>query len=408
MPTTSAWNKPRWRLAFAALACSGAAGCGASESGAERASAAQSTSAELLAPPPEGKGTQFKLVTTLEAGVEAEHCRFVVGPPEGMLVQRDEVRYTAGSHHALVYDTPYDSVPTVTRNGETLDTSGVFDCSDGATENWEVTKVIAGSQSGLGESTLGFPDGVAVRVRPNAVMLINAHYVNTRNERIDPEVRVNLYTIEESELEQEGDVLFLYNPLIEVRPGESARARMRCPVHEDITLVNVQSHMHRRGVGFAAMLAEHEPFYAHDRWEGVPIERFDGGMPIRAGAQLDYYCDYENSGSHAILQGPRSTDEMCMLIGAYYPGNLATSNCMSSDGLHGAATWVGNGHASCAATFDCIREGSNQEGLGAVTRCMLQADPDVAAEASDLVNCMAETTDALADCSAELEACLAR
>ena len=37
----------------------------------------------LLEPPPEGQGVQYALQTSIAAGVETEHCKFVVAPPEG-------------------------------------------------------------------------------------------------------------------------------------------------------------------------------------------------------------------------------------------------------------------------------------------------------------------------------------
>ena len=43
-------------------------------------------------------------------------------PAEGLYVNRQEVRYTPGSHHVLVFKTPYTEFPTTTIRGETVDT----------------------------------------------------------------------------------------------------------------------------------------------------------------------------------------------------------------------------------------------------------------------------------------------
>lgn len=409
MPTSPTLPKRLLRAGLA-LAAASLAACTheTPASGADVALAPMTSGAsQLLAPPPAGRGVQFSMLTTLEPGVEAEHCRFVLGPPEGMLAQHDEVRYTSGGHHVLLYDTPYDKIPTRTRDGASIDTSGVFDCSDGATDAWEVTKLIAGSQNGLHSSTLSLPEGVAVRVRPNAVLLINAHYLNPTPEPIHPQVLINLHTVPESELKQEGDVLFIYNPLIDVPAGARARARMRCPVNSDITLVNVQSHMHRRGVGYGVSLLGQAPFYEHDRWQDVPVEDFGAGMRIAAGQSFDYHCDYENAESRDIAQGPRSTDEMCMLIGSYYPIDLTTSACLTAGGERSAAEWVGDGTASCKQTFECA-QASWGKGLQPLSKCMQQADPGVAKEASDLLRCALDADDAAAACPRELAACLER
>src|SRR5512139_575383 len=66
----------------------------------------------LLAPPEPGKGIQLEMLAEIEAGTESEKCLFVKAPAEDLLVQRDEVRFTPGSHHFLLYETSYTEIPT--------------------------------------------------------------------------------------------------------------------------------------------------------------------------------------------------------------------------------------------------------------------------------------------------------
>lgn len=338
----------------------------------------------LLAPPPEGQGVQYQMTTRLEPGTEAEHCKFVQAPAEGMYVNRDEVRFTKGSHHFLLYETPYTSIPTETEDGKAVDTSGVFDCSQGATLDFAVTKLIAGSQNADGDAFLTFPSDVALRVEPGRVLLMNAHYINATSAPIEPEVRVNLFTIPAEQVKEQGDILFWYNPFIKVGAKSEARARMKCMVHTDIKLMNVQSHMHARGTGYAAALPEGAPFYTNNAWEGVPVKRFDSGMDIKAGTWIDYYCDYNNTGAADVYQGPRSTDEMCMLIGAYYPADPVTSNCAADPSAPDqtgnlGAEWIGNGTETCATTMGCVQQTFTGAGdvMQGITTCMMAADPAV-------------------------------
>lgn len=376
---------------------------------------------ELLAPPPAGEGVQFTMTTKLQPGVEAEHCKFVEAPAEGMFVQRDEVRFTKGSHHVLLYQTPYTSIPTTREDGEAFDTdeNGVFDCSDGATAGFSVDKLIAGSQNAEGDAFLSFPEGVAMPVTPGRVLLINVHYINASPEPIEPEVRINLYTIPEAEVVEEGDILFWYNIFIKVDAQSESRARMRCNINSDITLMNIQSHMHARGTGYAAMKLGGEPFYTNEKWEDVPTKRFDGGMAVSAGTMFDYYCDYKNTGTKDVLQGPRSTDEMCMLIGSYYPADRGTSRCAAIPELpeqtgNLGAEWVGNGEATCAATFGCVQQvfGAGPQDqdsfLGGVASCVNAADPTVSREMSDALRCLFMSEDPQAACETEFGACLAK
>jgi hypothetical protein len=364
--------------------------------------------ASLLDPPPAGQGTQVVMNTTIEPGVEAEHCRFVRAPAEGLWLNRDEVRYTAGSHHVLLYETAYDDIPSRKEDGTEVDTSGVFDCSDGATNGWRIRKLIGGSQNQTGESVLSFPDDVAMRVAPGAVLLLNVHLINTSSEVEEPEVRMNLHTIPERDVRAEGDILFLYNPLIKVPNRGSSRARWRCPVHADITIANVQSHMHARGVGYSAGVAGEAPFYENDRWEGVPVKHFDGGLEVRAGSVIDYHCDFQNLEPRDVYQGPRTTDEMCMVIGSYYPADPRTANCLDERGEDLAGEWVGDGSKSCAETLGCLMGAfEGDDVLRGITDCMLEADPKVARSSSDLVRCFMSSDDPASGCQGEIAACSA-
>lgn len=368
--------------------------------------------AALLDPPPEGRGVQFSMRASIAPGAEGEWCRFVVAPAEELWVTHDEVRFERGSHHFLLYETSYASIPTQRDDGVAVDTSGVFDCSEGATNGWSVTKLVGGSQNGMGDSMLRFPEGVAMPVRAGAVLLMNAHYVNASPEELTPEVRINLWTIPASSVTSEGDLLFMYNPLIRVGARSTSRARWRCPVRSDITLYNVQSHMHARGVGYSVGIQGESPFYQNDQWENVPVQVFPDGLPIRAGSVLDYWCDYDNPESRDVYQGARSTDEMCMLIGSYYPADSMTANCASSAGPFGG-DWVGNGTESCAATLGCLQGAFTAENpLAGITDCMLDADPAVAVESSAVLRCVIDTAmaggDPIGGCSTQIAACMAR
>jgi hypothetical protein len=361
----------------------------------------------LLEPPPAGQGIQFTMTTTLPPGLEAEHCKFVKVPAgETLWVNRDEVRYGQGSHHFLLYATSYTEIPTQKDDGTPVDTSKVFDCSDGATNGWSITKLIGGSQNGEGDSLLRFPSNVAVQVPAGAVLLMNAHYINASDSTITPDVYINLWTIPAAQVEQEGDLLFLYNPLIKVTAQGAGRARWRCPVRHDITIANVQSHMHRRGVGYeASLVGQDQPFYVGDAWQNVVVKRFEPGMVVHAGEVFDYHCDYESALDHDVYQGPRSTDEMCMLIGSYYPRDPHTADCTDENG-NLAGEWVGNGNASCAATWTCFQGAFQAQGnkLHGITDCIDKASPEVAAESSALLRCIFARNDP-AMCGAEIAAC---
>lgn len=343
---------------------------------------------------------ELTMTATIEQGSEVELCQFVMVPETW--VTRDAVEFTPGSHHVLVYQTPYTSIPTQKDNGIPVDTRGVFDCSDGPTNGWSVTKLVGGSQNATGESILSFPEGIGVRI--GGVLLVNVHYRNGSDVPLPTEVTVTFETTTADKIEHEGDILFLFNPVISVPPGRASRAHWRCPVHQDITIVNAQSHMHARGVGFEARVDDEAPFYVNNRWESVPVQDYEG-LTVKAGSVLDYHCDFRNTGSTPVYMGPRTTDEMCMLIGSYYPADPRISNCLDETGELGGE-WIGQGTATCGQTLGCIQQA--QGSFPAITDCMLKASPSVSRESSDLLRCLATATDPAAECGPQIQACAAR
>jgi len=343
---------------------------------------------------------ELRMQATIPAATEAEYCKFVEIPDTW--VTRDRIEFTTGSHHVLVYQTAYTAIPTAKDDGTPVDTSGVFDCSDGATNGWSVKKLIGGSQNREGDAILRFPAGVGVHV--GGVALINVHYVNASDEALDTDVKITFDTLPADQIEQEGDILFLYNPLISVPGNATARAHWRCPVYQDITISNVQSHMHARGVGYEARVDDGAPFYTNTLWERVPVSTID--LAVHAGDKLDYYCDYKNVEARDVYQGPRSTDEMCMLIGSYYPADARTANCRDESGTRLGGEWIGQGSATCQQTLGCVQGAGGQ--LHAITDCVIASKPEVSVELSATLRCFMGASDPIAECGAQIQACSAK
>jgi hypothetical protein len=176
--------------------------------------------------------------------------------------------------------------------------------------------------------------------------------------------------------------------------------------------------MHARGTGYAAALVGSDPIYTNTSWENVPVKKLDGGLKIPSGTWIDYQCDYTNAGSNDVFQGPKSTDEMCMLIGSYYPANRATSRCAPDDNAEVGnlgAEWVGNGAATCADTFACVQSAvqnpnpGEDGGFKAITACVLDSDPAVSREVSDAIRCLfMNFGDAQTACQTQFAACQAK
>lgn len=369
---------------------------------------------ELLAPPAAGKGVQLSMSVTTPSGYDGEWCQFVKGPAEMLYLNSDEIRASAGGHHFLVFDTPYDDIPTTRLDGKVVDTSGPFDCTDGAIANWRFTKLIGGTQSPQAGSDFSFPPDVAMPLHANAVILLNGHFINASAKEQVTEVRVNLNTIPQADMKQEGDFLFFYNSIIYVPMKGQSQPRMRCPVRSDITLQNVQSHMHARGRGFEAHVMGGDSFYTTTKWADVSVRDFGAaGFNLKTGSTIEYSCDFTNTEDHDIFQGPKTTDEMCVLIGTYYPADPATGQCAldvnapnETAGL--GADWVGEGSATCSQTWTCLQPAFTNFNFGEITKCVAGANPNVAREVSDVLRCAISSPDPATACMNQIGACMAK
>jgi hypothetical protein len=361
---------------------------------------------QLLTPPEPSEGVQYKMTASIEPGRESYGCQLFKAPPEGLFVNREEVRFGPGGHHALLYKTPYSEIPTKNELGEPVDAGALHDCSAGATALWKVNGVLGGSESFGGEGLLDqLPEGIAVPIEPGAVLLMSTHYLNATPEPLEVDSRINLYAIPKEEVVAEAGVLYFDNPIIRVPAHGKSTSRMRCPVSKDISIVSLQSHMHARGVRFAAHLAGEgaagpAEIYATDTWKEPPVVHFDTPLAIKAGQAIEYRCDYQNAADHDVIHGLTEADEMCQLIGPYYPRDMRLEACQDEHGGP-AATWTGSGSATCGQTLACLMTAAPIEEDGGRTAwgCVLDSCPAAAEAVSELMHC--RLTEGRGECSDE-------
>jgi hypothetical protein len=383
--------------------------------------ASESAESSLLPAPEEGEGVQLMMRSKLAAGTETERCMFYKVGEGGLAVNREEVRYTPGSHHVLLYVTPYREIPKVDRYGTAVNTRGVFDCGEqGPTAHWEVNGVAGGSQIAHGTPIVnGLPEDTAFIIPEGTVLLMNTHYLNASDGDLATEAVINLYTIPRSQVKQEAGILFWYNPFIHLPPKAKRSARETCTLHEDITLVNVQSHMHKRGVGYVAHQLEEDgsegqQLFTTTEWEHVDLRQFKPGLPLSKGTKVSFECQYENTTDRTILQGLTTADEMCMLIGLYYPLDRKTELCGLDDTWDNAflgAQWTGTGTAdgpTTAACFAAITSITADSGK-ALFQCVSDSCPGLSPSMSRAARCIANfgNGECKGRCSTETDECKA-
>jgi hypothetical protein len=361
-------------------------------------SAPPSTGTDLQ-PPPTGQGIQYRMVSTLASGVETERCQFFTAPPEGLYINRETVRYTPGSHHVLLFTTRYTVIPDTNRHGVVIDKTGVNECPEGAGNDYDIETVVAGAQSANAADIISLPPDTALKVKGGTILVMNTHYLNASPKSLETDARINLYTIPAEQVKRDAGIIFFYNPIIRVPALGSAVARMACPVNREYTVFNLQTHMHKRGMGGEAYITDRnlnrmEKIYESNSWENPAVKTFDQGRTITTGTLLDYHCNYENPEDRTVLQGQTTKDEMCMLIGAYTPRNTAFEFC-SPDGTSGlrgfAGTFIGNGTVSCMDSVNCIddaRKLAEGSRFDKISECVVSSCEKAAKPFNDTLRCM--------------------
>jgi Copper type II ascorbate-dependent monooxygenase, C-terminal domain len=155
-----------------------------------------------------------------------------------------------------------------------------------------------------------------------------------------------------------------------------------------------------------------QPFYQTHDWQHSLD--FHGPRDVPAGSRLRFQCDYDNTDSTDVFEGPNAmTSEMCVFGGLYYP--KLTPSFDNCDSL----SVVGTGNGTCSDLVDCettcvsvnVDVDTCKEKC-IVSGCPSAADDFLAVSACAQRECQAECAAgqcrecALAKCPTEASTCL--
>lgn len=249
---------------------------------------------------------------------EAEWCKAVT-LAEDTYVNAIQSQYTSGSHHFVLWK------------------------ANGEPEEWEEGLVAPCIDSGrfpgfsvgglmwtpifttqLKAETLEFPEGHGIFFPAGTKLVLNSHYINLESdEPLEPELRVNFFTMKPEEMTQEVGHLFWYNPLILIPPHSEAMTAMECTLPPDINIATFTTHTHELGVQFDvfSVKPEQEPVLMHQEfnWEVAETLVFEQPYVTSAGEYFRFECNYRSDRDTPTYQGFTSKDEMCVLWGFYWP-----------------------------------------------------------------------------------------
>jgi hypothetical protein len=336
----------------------------------------------------------FQMQATVPAGAEMFKCQYVQLPDVAAFMVAAKHDYTPGSHHMLLFTTDLTAVPP---GGDQ-----VTDCYEGTGNNVmsQARGVLYGGQTPTGSEQL--PQGVGLPTTASGVLIFQVHYLNASANDMNATVNVDLtLDTNAADITQRAGSIFFYDPFIDVPAGATAKATMRCAVPSDITVLYASSHYHARGVGYGAYVdtapdqLATTPFYTSNSWSSPDNAQLS--LQVKAGSRLRFECDYDNTGGTSEYFAGQSaqTNEMCMLVGTYYPEMGTLSDfCMQDPDMFGTGT------AACAATMTCLQAcggtlslgpGAGLAGGGASQcqqTCMVQSCPTASAPLVAFGDCM--------------------
>ncbi|MGH7294672.1 MAG: hypothetical protein ACRELB_07060 [Polyangiaceae bacterium] len=379
-----------------AAGCSSSPSPGAANGAGDDAGAAEGGAGGDAATNPNLTSVTFQMEETVPGGGEEFKCKYVQLPSVPAWMVQSEHNYTPGSHHMLLYTTSLTAIPA---GGDQL-----TDCYEGTGNNImaNATGILYGGQTPTGKEQL--PPGIGLPTKANEVLIFQTHYLNASAGPLDATVNVTL-TLDTNadDIQTQAGIIFFYDPFIDVPPGATSKASMRCQIPGDITLLYGSSHYHSRGVGYGAYIdpavdqLASTPFYTSSSWSSPDNAQLN--LPVKAGSRIRFECDYDNSaGTSEYFSGQSAqTNEMCMFIGLYYPemGQLA-------DFCYSGADMLGTGSATCSTTLSCYEacpsSGSGGGGgpLGidvsdCEQKCMVASCPTAAAPLVAFSDCVSKS-----------------
>jgi hypothetical protein len=250
----------------------------------------------------------------IPAGADQEWCEVIALPGDSArtyFVGRTELAMTPFSHHIIVSMAPPDS--------DSLDDVelGSPERCLGAHEYGTDLTTLAGSA--LPYTEMRLPDGIGFALRGGQRLLFDYHALNVSDQPIRAAHKLNLHFVDM--IKKPARTFGFYNQYVDI-PAHTSRAFAdQCTVKDDLLVWHLTRHTHRYGTRFRVWWVggEHdgELLWTSDDWETDIDYRFDPPVTLAAGTGFRWECAYDNPTDDALVFGPRATDEMCILFGAF-------------------------------------------------------------------------------------------
>lgn len=276
-----------------------------------------------LPAPEAGKGFQVNL-SRFQVSPNFERELFVYKKlvnSEDVFVNRFEINMRMNSHHMVVYDFN-DEIPLIFFPQQDVvrdirNSNGTLNMVNMIPMGYHV--YVIGSQSPY--INFEFPPGVAMRLKGNAGLDFNSHYVNKEPTPIDGEVNVNFHTVTAASVQKEAKTINLGNTGITLPARVRTTLTKTFIMSKDISLITLTSHTHQLGEKFVIKIVggsrNGEVVYTSTDWHHPQFIRYDPPIGLHIGEGLMSEITYNNTKDKTVKFGLTSEDEMGIIFGYY-------------------------------------------------------------------------------------------
>ena len=216
------------------------------------------------------------------------------------------------------------------------------------TLNWDQWELIAQTQHPVLDWQL--PPGVAINISRRQPLLVQTHYVKGSHPKTRHAMtKTKLYPIDPATVTAHAGALFLNDRSMVVPPHTSLTEVSRCTITgegdqaREVKLLSITGHYHFRGLGFEAYRVHTdgslgELLYRFQGFDQPNFQQFNDPPVLHPGEGIEWRCHYKNNTDKTFTYGPdASTQEHCILFGAYYPTSTVQEaiNCTHDKDANG-------------------------------------------------------------------------
>jgi len=257
---------------------------------------------------------------TIPAESDLEGCDYMVTPNEEAVdIAAFELNATAASHHFVVWQyLGQDRNPADFWDGIAYSPGCI---GIGPQDSFFTTANLFGMQRA--HSRIEFPEGVAVRLEPHAVIYANLHLHNYKKKPVKGQAVFNFIPAKKGTVEHHAQNLTVGSFAIDIPAKASASLTAEWRAPSNMHIVALSTHQHRRGTGITVNRidgtgADMGELVYSARWEHPNVRWFPTALALEPGEGFRFTCNWSNPDDHPVHFGVTSEDEMCFVTGYFY------------------------------------------------------------------------------------------